>query len=69
MNPMVQYHLNNAMNSVRTTDKKARQLMMIELAAKQLALHIAEYEETLAGEDASGGVPPGPSVMGDEGNN
>ncbi|KAK2066551.1 hypothetical protein P8C59_000357 [Phyllachora maydis] len=62
MSPLVQYTITKAMSEVRGCDKRGRQLAMIEIAAKQLALQIAEYEESIAEEDAA---PRGQSVLDD----
>ncbi|KAB5569989.1 hypothetical protein GE09DRAFT_958018 [Coniochaeta sp. 2T2.1] len=44
--PVVRYTVERAMAEVRTADRRTRQIMMIEIAAKQLALQIVEYEES-----------------------
>jgi hypothetical protein len=41
----VRYTIERAMAEVRSADRRTRQIMMIEIAAKQLALQIVEYEE------------------------
>jgi 3-dehydrosphinganine reductase len=53
-----------AMGEVRAADKATRQLIQIDITAKQLALQIAEYEEMVGG----GQEPPGggQQMMGDE---
>ena len=43
--PVVRYTVERAMAEVRSADRRTRQIMMIEIAAKQLALQIVEYEE------------------------
>ena len=42
---IAKYHLERALAEVRSADKKTRQLMMIEISARQLALNIVQYEE------------------------
>ncbi|OIW33205.1 hypothetical protein CONLIGDRAFT_677007 [Coniochaeta ligniaria NRRL 30616] len=44
--PVVRYTIERAMAEVRSADRRTRQIMMIEIAAKQLALQIVEYEES-----------------------
>lgn len=51
--PVVRYTVERAMAEVRSADRRTRQIMMIEIAAKQLALQIVEYEES------GGNVPNG----------
>jgi hypothetical protein len=53
----VRYTVERSISDVRAADKKARQLIKIEIAAKQLALQILEYEELSAHDehDGSGG--------------
>lgn len=46
--PVVRYTVERAMLEVRNADRKTRQIMKIEIAAKQLALQILDYEETSA---------------------
>ena len=58
--------LSQAMNEVRSSDKRTRQLMHIEIAAKQLALQIAEYEDMIGSQEPPGGPSSGQQVMGDE---
>ncbi len=61
--PVVSYTVNRAFAEVRAADRNARQLMMIEIQAKQLALSIVAREE-----DRERDEPPGPpGGMGDEG--
>jgi 3-dehydrosphinganine reductase len=60
-NTMLQQMITRAMNDVRTSDKATRQLMQIDIAAKQLALHLAEYEDLVGSQDGQG-----QQVMGDE---
>jgi 3-dehydrosphinganine reductase len=62
-NPMLQQMIARAMNEVRGSDKATRQLLQIDIAAKQLALQLAEYEEMLADANQDG---QGQQVMGDE---
>jgi 3-dehydrosphinganine reductase len=62
-NPMLQQMIARAMNEVRGSDKATRQLLQIDIAAKQLALQLAEYEEMLANANQDG---QGQQVMGDE---
>ncbi|KAL2016234.1 hypothetical protein VTK56DRAFT_4039 [Thermocarpiscus australiensis] len=65
-NPVLQQMVNRAMGEVRAADKATRQLIQIDITAKQLALQIAEYEEAMSGQEASAGPVPGQQVMGDE---
>ncbi|KAL8336295.1 hypothetical protein RB601_000218 [Gaeumannomyces tritici] len=44
----VRYTVERCMSDVRAADRKARQLIKVEIAAKQLALEILEYEEMAA---------------------
>lgn len=44
--PVVRYTVERAMAEVRSADPRTRQIMMIEIAAKQLALQIVQYEES-----------------------
>ena len=66
-NPMLQGMISRAITEARSADKQTRQLMQIDIAAKQLALQIAEYEELMGGQDQSGGLGPGQQVMDDSG--
>ncbi|KAK0709157.1 hypothetical protein B0T26DRAFT_652701 [Lasiosphaeria miniovina] len=50
-NPMLQQMVTRAMTDVRGADKATRQLILIDITAKQLALQIVEYEEMAAGQD------------------
>jgi len=50
-----------AMSDVRSSDRATRQLMQIDIAAKQLALQIAAYEDMVGGQDDQS-----QQVMGDE---
>jgi len=59
-NTVLQQAIARAMNDVRGADKATRVLMHIDIAAKQLALHLAEYEDLVGNQDAQG------QVMGDE---
>lgn len=53
------------MAEVRSADRRTRQIMMIEIAAKQLALQIVEYEESGGGGNvANGQVQQGQSQNG-----
>ena len=61
-NPMLQQMVNRAMVDVRSADKATRQLIQIDITAKQLALQIAEYEEMIGNQE-----PPGQQVMDDSG--
>jgi 3-dehydrosphinganine reductase len=65
-NPLLQQMVNRAMGEVRNADKATRQLMLIDVTAKQLALQIADYEEMFPSQDAAGGHVPGQQVMGDD---
>jgi hypothetical protein len=64
--PVVRYTVERAMAEVRSADRRTRHLMMIEIAAKQLALQIIEYEELAGG--GSGGGGGGAVVGGHVGN-
>jgi 3-dehydrosphinganine reductase len=46
-------------SDVRVADKTQRKLMQIEMAAKQLALHIAEYEDMVSGQEQADGSMQG----------
>lgn len=59
--------VNKAVSDVRQADKATRQLILIDITAKQLALQIAEYEEMTSNQDNSGGQGPGQQMMGDDG--
>lgn len=69
----VRYTVERCMSDVRAADRKARQLIKVEIAAKQLALEILEYEEMAAGQgdhdahDApdGGGQPVQDHAVGD----
>ncbi|KAL2137359.1 hypothetical protein VTI74DRAFT_3299 [Chaetomium olivicolor] len=65
-NAVLQQMVSRAMNEVRNADKTMRQLIQIDITAKQLALQIAEYEEMVANQETPGGPVPGQQVMGDE---
>lgn len=65
-NPVLQGMVNRAMVEVRQADKATRQLIQIEIAAKQLALQIVECEEMVNGQEQPGGPVPGQQVMGDD---
>jgi 3-dehydrosphinganine reductase len=62
-NPVLQQMVNRAMVEVRQADKPTRQLIQIEIAAKQLALQIVECEEMVNGQEPPGGPQ---QVMGDD---
>ena len=47
-NPALQNTITSAINQTRSLDKMSRQLLHIDITAKQLALQIVEYEEMLA---------------------
>lgn len=62
------------MADLRAADKRTRQMLMIEVAAKQLAWNILQYEETQPEDhqvqaqvqvDAQGQPPPG-SMLDDQ---
>ncbi|KAH6624283.1 hypothetical protein B0J18DRAFT_173692 [Chaetomium sp. MPI-SDFR-AT-0129] len=53
-NPVLQQMVNRAMGEVRQADKATRQLIRIEIAAKQLALQIVETEEMVNHQDQAG---------------
>ncbi len=63
---MLQQMISRSMNDVRSADKATRQLMHIEIAAKQLALQIAEYEDMVGSQEPPGAQGQGHQVMGDE---
>ncbi|KAK5664085.1 hypothetical protein OQA88_299 [Cercophora sp. LCS_1] len=52
--PTLQNLLARSMAEVRAADKATRKLMQIEIAAKQLALQIADYEEMVGGQEGQG---------------
>ncbi|TPX15571.1 uncharacterized protein E0L32_004269 [Thyridium curvatum] len=54
--PMVRFTVERAMAEVRGADPKSRQLMLVEIAAKQLALHMIEYEEMGGGGGGAAGA-------------
>jgi len=58
--PSLGYLVEKAFAEVRTADKKARDLMMVEIAAKQLALSMLKYDED-HGSRVTGPSPPNPS--------
>lgn len=66
-NPVLQHMVNKAMADVRQADKATRQLILIDITAKQLALQIVEYEEMTSNQEAAGGQGAGQQVMGDDG--
>ena len=65
-NPMLQHMINKAIGEVRAADKVTRQLLKIDITAKQLAMQMAEYEEMVNQQDPSGGQGPGGQIMGDD---
>ncbi|SPQ22771.1 cfa4933b-1dec-44f3-83b4-73de4837a35b [Thermothielavioides terrestris] len=65
-NPVLLQLVNRAMGEVRAADKATRQLIQIDITAKQLALQIAEYEEMVGNPETPGGAVTGQQVMGDE---
>ncbi|AEO68956.1 uncharacterized protein THITE_2079890 [Thermothielavioides terrestris NRRL 8126] len=65
-NPVLLQLVNRAMGEVRAADKATRQLIQIDITAKQLALQIAEYEEMVDNPETPGGAVTGQQVMGDE---
>lgn len=57
--PLVGLVINQALAEVRNTDQRGRDLMLVEIAAKQLALAIVRYGEGTAATTApTGGVSP-----------
>jgi len=60
-NPMLQQMVNRAIGEVRSADRATRQLIQIDITAKQLALQLAEYEEMVGNQEPSVG-----QVMGDD---
>jgi 3-dehydrosphinganine reductase len=63
-NPVLQQMVTRAMGEVRAADKATRQLIQIDITAKQLALQIAEYEEMVGGGGHQEAGPGGQQVMG-----
>lgn len=69
----MRYTVERAMADLRAADKRTRQMLMIEVAAKQLAWNILQYEETQPEDhvqtqvqvDAQGQPPPG-SMLDDQ---
>ncbi|KAK1827893.1 hypothetical protein QBC39DRAFT_266114 [Podospora conica] len=66
-NPALQNTIASAINQTRSLDKMSRQLLHIDITAKQLALQIVEYEEMMAhaGHD-SPSLMSGQQGMGDD---
>ncbi|KAK7935428.1 hypothetical protein PG985_000923 [Apiospora marii] len=78
--PVVRYTVERAMADLRAADKRTRQMLMIEVAAKQLAWNIMQFEETQAEEqhqvqdhgqvpvqvDVQGQPPPPSSMLDDQ---
>lgn len=62
-NPMLQHMLNRALSEVRSADKATRQLILMECAAKKLALKMVDYEELISSQEQSGN-PGGPGQQG-----
>jgi 3-dehydrosphinganine reductase len=62
--PMLQSILTRAISEVRGSNKATRQLLQIEITAKQLALQVAEYEDMVANANQDGQGQH--HVMGDE---
>lgn len=54
------------MGEVRAADKATRQLILIDITAKQLALQIAEYEEMVGSQEPPSGPLQCQQGMGDE---
>lgn len=66
-NPALQQMVSRAMGEVRAADKATRQLIQIDITAKQLALQIAEYEEMVNNQEQQPSGPvPCQQTMGDE---
>jgi 3-dehydrosphinganine reductase len=61
--PGLQQIIARSVNEVRSSDKATRQLLKVDLFAKQLALQIVEYEESMLSGNQDG---QGQQVMGDE---
>ncbi|KAI1769194.1 hypothetical protein GGR53DRAFT_461688 [Hypoxylon sp. FL1150] len=58
--PIVRYTIEQAMAQIRAADKKARRMLMIDAASRQLAYQIVQYEEALREEHAqAAGGPQG----------
>lgn len=51
VDPVVKYTVDRAMHDLRAADKRTRHMLMIEVAAKQLAYNILQYEEHQAQEE------------------
>ncbi|XXG96511.1 guanine nucleotide-binding protein subunit alpha [Hypoxylon texense] len=67
--PIVRYTIEQAMAQIRAADKKARRMLMIDAASRQLAYQVVLYEEALREEqNQAAGGPQGPhqSVMNDQ---
>ena len=78
--PVVRYTVERAMADLRAADKRTRQMLMIEVAAKQLAWNILQFEETQAEDqhqvqdqgqvpvqvDVQGQPPPPSSMLDDQ---
>ncbi|KAK8034756.1 hypothetical protein PG993_009751 [Apiospora rasikravindrae] len=71
--PVVRYTVERAMADLRAADKRTRQMLMIEVAAKQLAWNILQYEETQPEDHQVAqsqvdvqGQPPPPSMLDDQ---
>lgn len=45
--PVVRFTVERAMAEMRSADKKTRSMLLVETAAKQLAFHIAQYEDAI----------------------
>lgn len=75
-NPVVRFTVERAMAEMRAADKKTRQMLMVEAAARQLAFNIAQYEDSLQEEQdqshahahahAQPPQGPPPAVMDDQ---
>ncbi|KAL0473259.1 hypothetical protein QR685DRAFT_434735 [Neurospora intermedia] len=66
-NPMLQHMLNRALSEVRSADKATRQLILMECAAKKLALKMVDYEELISSQEQSGNAGgPGQQGLGED---
>ena len=52
VDPIVRYTIEQAMAQIRAADKKARRMLMIDAASRQLAYQVVLYEEALREEQA-----------------
>ncbi|KAI1384721.1 uncharacterized protein F4822DRAFT_416075 [Hypoxylon trugodes] len=65
--PVVRYTVEQAMAQVRSADRKARHMLMIEATARQLAFQIAQYEDIVQEEQNQANSQGAPQpVMGEQ---